>query len=366
MVLDSSTTEHLAGPAHKVERSNTAAIIAGDTAGMNPAVVEALRHVIVLHRCEEDPSLRRSIHRAVARGDLVRLVRGSFIARSVLKDMRPWEVELLRVVTAAQHGRVRQPICGLSAARVWGVPILEDDHSPLVHALGWHQHAARRTSDVQYWATTDTRALVVVRNGVLVTDLARTIAEMGARAPFARAVAAIDWAVRVRCRPGEPVTSIDEIRNAADALGLVRGRARLERALSFADGRAESPGESWARVLFHELGFEAPELQHEYQMPDGRRFRTDFRWGSVRVAGEFDGEIKYRAGEARGGRSVEQVVIDEKAREDAVRSTGDGMLRCVWADLRDSRRLRQRAETAGVPRRAQNGRTPPKWTLNTA
>ena len=66
------------------------------------------------------------------------------------------------------------------------------------------------------------------------------------------------------------------------------------------------------------------------------------------MAGEFDGELKYRAGEARGGRSVEQIVIDEKAREDAIRATGDGMLRCVWADLRDSRRLRQRAETAGV------------------
>ena len=109
----------------------------------------------------------------------MRLVRGSFISRSVLARMRPWEVELLRVVTAAQHGRVRQPICGLSAARVWGVPILEDDFTPVVHALGWHSHAARRTSDVQYWATTDARARVVVRNGVLVTDLPRTIVELG-------------------------------------------------------------------------------------------------------------------------------------------------------------------------------------------
>lgn len=333
---------------------------------MNLAVVYALHAVIVLSHNDDDPSLSRSLHRAVSRGDLVRLVRGCFIPAQVLVGLRPWEVEQLRVVVAATRGRVRQPICGLSAARVWGVPILEDDRMPIVDALGWHSHAGRRTSDVQYWATRDVRSHVVVHDDVLVTDLPRTIAELGVRSSFARTVAAIDWAVRIRHSRGEPVTTNDEIRAAADVLGLVRGRARLERALAFADGRAESPGESWTRVLIHELGFEAPDLQHEYRMSDGRRFRTDFRWASLRLAGEFDGELKYRAAEARGGRSVEQVVIDEKAREDAVRSSGDGMLRCVWADLRDSRRLRQLAETAGVPRRAQGARATRKSTLHTA
>ena len=101
----------------------------------------------------------------------------------------------------------------------------------------------------------------------------------------------------------------------------------------------------------HELGFEAPELQHEYRMPDGRRFRADFRWGSISLACEFDGHVKYRAADARAGRTVEQVVIEEKEREDAIRSTGDGMLRLVTADLRDRRLFAHRLEGAGVPRR---------------
>ena len=145
----------------------------------------------------------------------------------------------------------------------------------------------------------------------------------------------------------------------AEALSLVRGGARLARALTFADGRAESPGESWMRVLIHQLGFEVPDLQHEYRLADGRRFRSDFRWPSIRLAGEFDGRLKYRAGEARGGRTAEQVVMAEKEREDAVRATGDGMLRCVRDDLRDSRRLRQKLEAAGVPRRVRRARLVP-------
>ena len=320
---------------------------------MNDLVATALAQVIVVALHDGDPSMSRWLHRAVARGDVVRIVRGAYIARAALEPLQPWHVEQLRALAAGSLGRIQQPLCGVSAARVWGVPLLNDDRAPVVHALGWHSRATRRVSDVRYWATADDQTHVVERDGVAVTDLPRTIAELGVRSSFERAVAAIDWAIRVRRRAGEPATTVDDIRAVADSLSLVRGRARLERALAFADGRAESPGESWARVLVHELGFEAPDLQHEYRLLDGHVFRTDFRWASIRCAGEFDGLTKYRAAELRGGRTAEQVVIEEKEREDAVRSTGDGMLRCVWADLRDPRRLRQVLEVAGVPRRVR-------------
>lgn len=331
---------------------------------MTDIITSALAHAIVVAELD-DPSLARSLHRATARGEVVRLVRGIYVPRAVVEGLKPWDRELLRAVAAATRGRVRQPLCGISAARVWGVPILEDEFTPVVEALGWGDRATRRASDLRYWATADDRYRVVEHRGVVVTDLPRTIVELSTRSTFARSVAAIDWAVRVRRRPGEPGTSIDEIRAAADALGLVRGRARLERAIAFADGRAESAGESWMRVLIHQLGFEVPDLQHEYRLVDGRRFRSDFRWPSIRLAGEFDGRLKYRAGEVRGGRSVEQVVIEEKEREDAVRATGDGMLRCVGDDLRDPRLLRQKLEAADVPRRVRRARLAPLATPRT-
>ena len=316
---------------------------------------EALDHVVVVAEVD-DPSLVRVVHRATARGDFARLVRGIYIPAGVIVDLKPWERELLRVTAAATRGRVRQPLCGLSAARVWGVPILEDEYSPRVDVLGWHARATRQVSDLRYWATADDRYRVVERRGVAVTDLPRTTVELAVRSSFARAVAAIDWAVRVRRHPGAPATTIEEIRATAAELGVVRGGARLERALVFADGRSESPGESWMRVLIHQLGFDVPDLQHGYRLSDGRLFRSDFRWPSIRLAGEFDGSLKYKAGEVRGGRTPEQVVIEEKDREDAIRATGDGMLRVVTNDLRDPRRLRHKLEAAGVPLRSRRAR----------
>lgn len=331
---------------------------------MLDVIANALAHAIVVAELD-DPSLARSLHRATARGDVVRLVRGIYVPRTVLERLDPWDRELLRGIAATARGRVRQPLCGISAARVWGVPILEDELAPVVHALGWDDRATRRSSDLRYWATADDTFRVVEHRGAVVTDLARTIVELSTRSTFARSVAAIDWAIRIRQGPGEPGTTIDEIRGVADALGIVRGRARLERALAFADGRAESPGESWMRVLIHQLGFEVPDLQHEYRLTDGRHFRSDFRWSSIRLAGEFDGRLKYRAGEARGGRSAEQVVVEEKEREDAIRATGDGMLRCVWDDLRDPRLLRHKLEAAEVPRRPRRARLVPLVTRRT-
>lgn len=331
---------------------------------MTDIIASALAHAVVVAEVD-DPSLARSLHRSATRGEVVRLVRGIYIPRAVVEGLKPWELELLRAVVAATRGRVQQPLCGISAARIWGVPLLEDELVPVVDALGWDDRATRRASDLRYWATADDGYRVVVHRGAAVTDLPRTIVELSARSTFARSVAAIDWAIRVRRRHGEPGTRPEEIREVADALGTVRGRARLERALAFADGRAESPGESWMRVLIHQLGFEVPDLQHEYRLADGRRFRTDFRWPTIRLAGEFDGRLKYRAGEARGDRSAEQVVIEEKDREDAVRASGDGMLRCVWDDLRNPSILRHKLEAAAVPRRSGRARLVPLATPRT-
>jgi hypothetical protein len=316
-----------------------------------PPVQDAFAAVIVVAEHPDDSTLSRTLHRRRIRGDVVRLARGLFVPTSAVETLRPWEVEVLRCWAASALGRVRQPLCRESAARLWGVPLLDDDRAPVIHALGWNSKATRQTADVRYWATPDVKLHVVERAGALVTDLPRTLAEMVTSSSFLRSVAAIDWAIANRQPADGPSTTIDAIGAAADALAIVRGRARLERALAFADARSESAGESWVRVLVHQLGFEVPDLQHEYRLADGRVFRTDFHWGSVGLAGEFDGLVKYRAAELRGGRSVEQIVIDEKEREDAVRATGDGMLRLVWADLREPRRLAHRLEAAGVPRR---------------
>lgn len=137
----------------------------------------------------------------------------------------------------------------------------------------------------------------------------------------------------------------------ADALGLRRGRARLERVLRFADGRSESPGESWSRVLIRQLGFADPELQVEVRGLRGELFRADFGWHDGRILGEFDGREKYTSAAIRGNRSASDVVVQEKRREDSVRAAGRGVCRWDWSDLVHQHRLAATLTTAGVPRR---------------
>ncbi len=84
-----------------------------------------------------------------------------------------------------------------------------------------------------------------------------------------------------------------------------RAQARWRRAREFADGASESAGESYSRVLIHEYGFVAPELQIRFEGGPGggigirglpgpsREIRVDFYWEGAGVVGEFDGRVKY-------------------------------------------------------------------------
>jgi hypothetical protein len=143
------------------------------------------------------------------------------------------------------------------------------------------------------------------------------------------------------------------IRSELARLDFRRGLARVARAIEFADGRSESPGESLSRVRLHELGFPPPELQVEFTHHTGATDRVDFFWPEHGHIGECDGLAKYRDPLLRAGRSPEQVVIDEKRREDRLRSQEPRFSRWEWADAYHPHRLRAILSAAGLPLRAR-------------
>lgn len=138
-------------------------------------------------------------------------------------------------------------------------------------------------------------------------------------------------------------TQADDVRQAAEQI-LTSARAwrRLERVLGLASPLSESPGESLARVRFHELGVTQPQQQVMLRV-DGETYRLDFLWEDAGVVGEFDGWMKYREG-------FDQAHRNEKLREDAIRSTGLRVLRFYWEDLMEPgcRRLLNLLARAGV------------------
>ncbi len=180
-----------------------------------------------------------------------------------------------------------------------------------------------------------------VIDGLPVTSLARTVADCLRWLPFRQGVAVADAGLRLGLDRAE---LDDQVRRAAGRAGAATAR----RASAFADGRAESVGESFSRVVIHELGLPEPDLQVEVRDDAGVLVgRCDFGWRRHRTLGEFDGKIKYGR-LLRDGQEPGDVVFDEKVREDALRDLDNEVVRWIDADLRAPDRLRSRIVRALV------------------
>jgi hypothetical protein len=171
----------------------------------------------------------------------------------------------------------------------------------------------------------DGPAIVLIDN-TPVTSLARTVLDLARTWPMTQAVAAGDRALMLGLTRAE----LDAGLVAMERWPGVRAARRV---VEFLDVRGESVGESVSRVRLTEEGLPAPEPQHEIFGPDGRFMaRVDFYWKEQRTVGEFDGKIKYGR-LLKPGQRIEDVIFDEKLREDAVRDLGLQVVRWIWPDL---------------------------------
>lgn len=165
-----------------------------------------------------------------------------------------------------------------------------------------------------------------------------------------RSVVALDAAMAGRCGCGRRVSRNDL--DAVDAwLWSHRARREWAWAVAFADPLSESPGESRSRVLIHQLGFAAPKLQTPIRLPGGSTARLDFDWDADRVAGEFDGRIKFEEARSLSGVPESSVYWNHIQREEQVRDTGRNVARWNWNDLSEPRRLELKLLREGVSRR---------------
>jgi hypothetical protein len=126
----------------------------------------------------------------------------------------------------------------------------------------------------------------------------------------------------------------DQLAQMQFELGRRPGSSRARMALRLVDGRSQSPGESFSRVIFVRHRVPAPELQYEVVSASGRTIGfADFGWEEDRHLGEFDGKIKY--GQLlKPGQSASDVIVKEKLREDEMRAELFGMTRWTFDDLR--------------------------------
>ncbi len=204
-----------------------------------------------------------------------------------------------------------------------------------VHLTRSRSSGAKRRSDVEVHGATLPAAHITMVDGLAVTTLARTVADLGRTLPFAQAVAAGDRAAAL----GLDFGHLEDVLRTMEQWPGVR---QARRVADFIDGRSQSVGESVSRVVLGEQGLPAPTLQHEIRDPTGRLVAcTDFAWVHRRTVGEFDGRIKYGA-LLKPGQRPEDVVFAEKLREDAVRDLRWQVVRWTWRDVERPRLLRDR------------------------
>jgi hypothetical protein len=271
----------------------------------------------VLARETVGPANSRDLQRLATAGVLIRLVRGVYVRADVWAALDPVErhIWLLRAVLLLRERRL--VFAYRSAAAIWGLPLLgpppEDAHTVTDRSGGG------RSDDRLVRHCVDRPSTAVVIGALELTPLARTVIDVALGPSFPEAVMMADAALAGLDVPvlGRVSVSRHELRSELPPPGS-RGVARARRVVEFADGRAGSPMESGSRASIATAGLSMPELQHEFRDAEGRMF-TDFWWSRWGIAGEMDGRSKYLDPRYRNGRTLEQVLLDEKHREARLR-----------------------------------------------
>lgn len=142
-----------------------------------------------------------------------------------------------------------------------------------------------RPDGVETWSDSIAEDEVTVVDGIRTTTPARTALDIACRVRRDRAVAAIDALARATL-----VTTADVEFLAARYRGR-RGIRRAMRTMALVDSGAESPRETWLRLILIGHGFPPPATQIPVHDEYGVLIAVlDMGWENLRIAAEYDGD----------------------------------------------------------------------------
>jgi very-short-patch-repair endonuclease len=185
-----------------------------------------------------------------------------------------------RIVAAYLWSRREAVVSGLAASALHGAKWIDDD-SPV--ELIWGN--ARSPSGVL------TRDQLLLENeiqrldGLRVTTPERTAFDIGRRGRLDDAVARLDALAQAT---DLKVSAVEEL---VSRHRHTRGLRQLESVLNLLDAGAESPKETWLRLLVIRAGYPRPRTQIPVLSPDGSRwYYLDMGWEDIKLAAEYDGD----------------------------------------------------------------------------
>lgn len=297
----------------------------------------------------------RDIRTAVRQGLIRRRRRGIYVYAADHDHLTDGQKHVIDIRSVADKlgpavAISHQSACAVHGIATYGVPLdvihvtrLDGSSGRNEHGLAHHVGTVLEDDDL------------MEVDGMLVVTPARAMLEVAMASSIESAVVTLDSGLHLA------LTDLDGLASMSSRFASWQGARRGRYALTLADGRSESPGESRSRVLFRRENLPVPDLQVGFRNESGQLVgRVDFAWLEYCHVGEFDGMIKF-GGIADDRRTPQQIAYAEKRREDEIRRLQVGMSRWGWhdlsgaagkrtaarirADLEQSRRLYGRGQT---------------------
>ncbi len=187
---------------------------------------------------------------------------------------------VVRARAAWLWSRRRGIVAGQSAAALHGAKWVDNGRPAELLWPNRHPPRGIHTWSDQ-WADDEIEAI----DGILLTTPARTALDLACRYPIGRAVAAIDALARATH------LKIADVEILADRRKGRRGIRRARTALDLVDPGAESPRETWLRLLVIRNGFPRPQTQIPVYDEFGVLVGVfDLGWEDLKIAMDYEGE----------------------------------------------------------------------------
>lgn len=285
------------------------------------------------------------LRRAVAAGKLISPFPRLYVRLKYWEKLKRPE-QGLHMLRGLQHLHPDWVFAGVSAALAHGLSVSYSVLTPVCVATSYKTHS-RNQKGVFRIVVEDEEITTV--SGVRATTLEQTVFDCLRILDFPLGLAVADSALRVAHKSRDWL--IDKL------MGMPQGCKGRDHALAtamMADARAGSGGESIARARMLLLGYEPPDLQVKVQNKvEGGNYYGDFGWrmpDGTLLIGELDGHDKYTDPEMTDGKSVLEVMADERLRESRVSAGQVTVMRFSYKDMTKDARFRLILDTYGVPR----------------
>ncbi len=265
---------------------------------------------------------RDGLARLVSAGDLVRVRYGTYAKASVVAAAAADPVLAHALDVAGAIARQPRAIAShQSAATLRGLDLLNgrSAHAVCVTVPPGARAGSYRQANVIRHSAALPGAHITMLFGVPTTTAARTAVDIARSGTFMEGVVTADSALHQRW------ASKTELRRVLASCDGWPGIGNATSVVDFASSLSESALESCARVVFHERGLPAPELQVVILGQDGSRIaRVDFFWRECGVVAEADGLLKYQTGAD---------AIAELKRDRLLREQGLDVIHFTWEEL---------------------------------